>query len=315
MLDVCSVNRTIHGFHDHIATCNQYNIKHFRSFLVAEEPVGWVTNKLADRLARFADTFLVTRHAVSLHPALVTIIDRTEAVARALTTLVREGYAPPLRQEMFPVVRRFGEPELLRLDRAAVPLFGVRAFGIHVNGFVYTASGVELWIGRRSRTKAVAPGKLDNLVAGGQPAGLSLIENLIKEGAEEAGIPGTLAETARLVSAITYCMEGSQGLKADCMFCFDLNVPTDFTPRNIDGEMESFTLMSVAEVLDRVRTTDDFKFNVNLVILDFAIRHGFLTPESEPGYLDLLFSLRGPAQPLPGHQLNFSRNNNKNGKN
>jgi hypothetical protein len=32
--------------------------------------------------------------------------------------------------------------------------------------------------------------------------------------------------------------------------------------------------MPAKDVVERVRTTDDFKFNVNLVILDFALRRG-----------------------------------------
>lgn len=291
------------AFRDHIAACNRYNISRFRPFLVDSEAIGWIAHVLARRLSRFPSIFTVTTQAVSLSPALITMTDRTVAVAEVLAVFVREGYAPPLRRELFPVVKRFGGPEFLRLDRSAVPLFGVRAFGVHVNGLVRTATGIKLWIGRRSRTKMVAPGKLDNLAAGGQPAGLSLFENLVKECAEEADIPRALAEMARPVGAITYCMENSQGLKTDCMFCFDLDLPVDFVPHNTDGEMESFTLMPVGEVIEKVRITDEFKFNVNLVILDFAIRHGFITPEGEPDYLDLLFSLRGPAQPLPGHLL------------
>ena len=41
------------------------------------------------------------------------------------------------------------------------------------------------------------PGMLDNMVAGGQPAGLSLMENVVKEAGEEAGIPCAVAGTAR----------------------------------------------------------------------------------------------------------------------
>ena len=34
--------------------------------------------------------------------------------------------------------------------------------------------------------------------------------------------------------------------------------------------------MDAVDVLDRVAHTDDFKFNVNLVIIDFALRHGLI---------------------------------------
>jgi hypothetical protein len=147
-----------------------------------------------------------------------------------------------------------------------------------------------LWIGTRARDKLVAPGKLDNLVAGGQPVGLGLTENLIKECAEEADIPEALARQARAVGAITYAMAVPEGLRADTLFVYDLALDPSFVPRNTDGELESFALWPAQLVAERVRTTDDFKFNVNLVIIDFLIRHGLLPPE-HPEYLDLVFGL------------------------
>ena len=38
-------------------------------------------------------------------------------------------------------------------------------------------------------------------------------------------------------------------------------------------------------------TTEDFKENCCLVIIDFAVRHGFITAD-EPGYVKLVQSLR-----------------------
>jgi hypothetical protein len=51
--------------------------------------------------------------------------------------------------------------------------------------------------------------------------------------------------------------------------------------------------MPAEEVVERVRRTDDFKFNVNLVILDFALRHG-LIPVDDPEYLDVASGLHRP---------------------
>jgi len=42
--------------------------------------------------------------------------------------------------------------------------------------------------------------------------------------------------------------------------------------------------MPIQEALELIRPGDAFKFNVSLVILDFAIRHGILSPDSEPDY-------------------------------
>ena len=58
-----------------------------------------------------------------------------------------------------------------------------------------------------------------------------------------------------------------------------------------DGEVESFTLLPLAEVAALVAETDEFKDNCNLVIIDFLIRHGYIVPE-QPGYLALLAGMR-----------------------
>ena len=47
-------------------------------------------------------------------------------------------------------------------------------------------------------------------------------------------------------------------------------------PSPADGEVKSFSLWPLARVLDVVSTTDDFKFNVNLVLIDLLIRFGLI---------------------------------------
>ena len=49
---------------------------------------------------------------------------------------------------------------------AAVSL--TQAYGVHINGYVETEVGLELWVARRSKDKPTWPGKLDHIVAGGQ---------------------------------------------------------------------------------------------------------------------------------------------------
>ncbi|MFD2232429.1 DUF4743 domain-containing protein [Phaeospirillum tilakii] len=277
---------------DHIAACNRHDLSRFRPFVIDGTGVGWVRHDVAHRLAPYPEVFRVGRDAVTLHPLLTSPQARTEAVGGVALDLHRAWGTPAPRGEMYRVAGRFGAPPLMDIDRGVVSLFGIRAYGIHVNGLVRRPDGDHLWIARRSPDKSVAPGALDNMVAGGQPGALSLADNLLKEAAEEADIPAALAATARPVGAIAYCMEDEWGLKPDVMFCYDLAVPEDFVPRNTDGEIDRFTLMPVAEVARLVRDTTRFKFNVNLVILDFLIRHGHLSPDREPDYLDLVAGLR-----------------------
>jgi hypothetical protein len=49
----------------------------------------------------------------------------------------------------------------------------------------------------------------------------------------------------------------------------------------------------MAKVLERLKDSDDFKFNVALVNLDFALRHGALSPDEEPGYQAIVEGLQG----------------------
>ena len=119
------------------------------------------------------------------------------------------------------------------------------------------------------------------------------MENVVKEAGEEASIPPDLAELARPVGALRYICERSEGLRNDVVFCYDLELPANFQPHPGDDEVESFALWSMAEVLQRLKETDDFKFNVALVNLHFALRHGALNPDSEPAYQQIVEGLSG----------------------
>ena len=127
------------------------------------------------------------------------------------------------------------------------------------------------------------PNMLDNMVAGGQHRP-GLKENVIKECAEETGIPAIL-RSGSPDQAISY-LRSSDGLKPDVMFCYDLALPEGFVPRNTDGEVAAFYRLPIAEVAKIVESSFAFKFNCNLVIIDFLIRYGFLPPE-HPDYLKL----------------------------
>lgn len=278
------------SFLRHIADCNRFDPADYVPFVIGEAAVGRVLRKTAAALADYPDLFAVGDASVTLRPAFTDFEARSQALDEAVGRMVASGLLPKRRRELYPVTTRFGDAPLALLDRGAVAPFGIRAFGVHLNGFVQGAEGLQMWIGRRAKDKPVAPGKLDNLVAGGQPHGLSILDNLVKECAEEADIPEQIARRAWPVSAITYTMAVPEGLRVDTLFNYDLELRPDFIPENTDGELDGFMLWPVEEVAERVRTSDEFKFNVNLVIIDFLIRHGLIGPE-HPEYLDLVAGL------------------------
>lgn len=279
------------SFLDHIRHANNWNPGEFLPFAVAGRLVGHVRRDRLDRLRGFPDTFVIGPDQVSLAPRLDDFALRTAAMGEVVQVLRREGEFPGWRGEAFPVMAEWGDEPLLQAERVTTPWFGVRCWGVHVNGYVRRADGLHMWIARRAGGKSTYPDMLDNLVAGGQPVGLGLMENVIKECQEEAAIPRELAARARAVGTISYCHQFEWGFKPDQQFCYDLELPEDFTPRNLDGEVQSFALLPITEVARIVGDSFEFKFNCNLVIIDFLIRHGLIDAETEPDYVALCMGL------------------------
>ena len=280
---------------DRVRICHEWQPDAYRPFIVAGRQMGRVTRAIAERLDAFGDTFAVSADAVVLNPALGDFEARSAAVATVLERLRDDGLVRGWRDEPYPVVSQWGEAPLLQMERAAVPLFGVRAFGVHLNGYVMGPEGMEMWVGRRSMSKPTGPGKLDHIAAGGQPHGIGLRENMIKECQEEAAIPEALAAGLVPVDAVSYRCERPEGLRDDVLFAFDLELPADFEPRNTDGEVDAFYRWPMDKVITVLRETDEFKFNCALVIIDFLIRRGFIGPD-DPDYSAILHGLRLPEQ-------------------
>ncbi|XP_024542946.1 nudix hydrolase 20, chloroplastic isoform X2 [Selaginella moellendorffii] len=266
----------------------------FLRFLVKGHTVGYIHPRFAALLEKFPQVFTVattsTGYAsVEIHERLETPEQRTTAVDDALRVLRRDGFIPGWRDEHYPVVLQFGSPAFFSLERAAVPFFGTKAYGVHMNGYVTNYDGSkQLWVAKRSKRKQTYPGYLDHLVAGGQPVGLSCSDNIVKECEEEAGIPKLLAEKAIPVGAVSYETIYAEQCKRDVLFCYDLELPLDFEPSNKDGEVECFRLDSIPNV---VQSLGNYKPNCALVVVDFLFRHGYIRPEQQ-GYLNLVQKLK-----------------------
>ncbi|MCR9254543.1 MAG: DUF4743 domain-containing protein [Alphaproteobacteria bacterium] len=275
----------------HIEDHNRVDWRRFRLLTVGDAVVGHLRDDFAPVLDRFPEVFRVADDGVTLNPALRGFEDRTEAVRDVCTALVAEGVLPDFHGERYGAFASPDGPCFFAMDRRHVIPFGMLGAGVHLNGIVGTGPARRMWIARRSRNKATFPGLLDNLVAGGKPFDEGATAVMIRECQEEAGIPEDLAASAVPVSAITYAMEQPTGLRHDCIWSYDLVLPEDFRPTPEDGEVEDFMLMPLDEVARIVRETDEFKFNCNLVIIDYLIRTGFITPD-DPDYVRLSTGLR-----------------------
>jgi len=277
----------------HIRECNHWEPSRFMPFQVDGERVGRIRQDFVEHLREWPQIFRIENEVVDWVYPSTDFEDRTAVMHEVLSSLEAKGVVSHLHGEQYPVTASSRQCARFLIDRACAAYFGVRAFGQHLNGFVRTSDGLKMWVARRSADRRVFPNRLDNLVAGGLPYGMSMEENLRKECREEAGMPESLANRAVAVGAVTYCRDSKRGLKPDVMYCYDLELPEDFEPRCTDGEVESFQLRPVEQVMETVRETDEFKLNCNLVIIDFFIRHGLIDQES-PDYLDLIQGLRSP---------------------
>mgnify|MGYP003694218689 CR=1 FL=1 len=127
-------------------------------------------------------------------------------------------------------------PPLVGIERAAARYFGIRTYAVHVNGLVRSGGDLAMWLARRSPTKAIDPGLLDNLVGGGIAAATAVLDTVRKEAWEEAGIAATVAARARPQGSVDICRAQPEGLQRETVFVYDLELDADFGPANQDGE-------------------------------------------------------------------------------
>ena len=278
---------------DRIRACNNAVLDTFLPLRIGGGRLGWIGRPFADILAEWPRLFVRAGDGIDLDPALTTAEARSEAVAVALAALNDRGLIHGWRGELYAVKADWDDPPVMLAERAAMPYLGLRSYGVHMTGYVRRPDGLFVWVARRAKDRPNYPGLLDNTVAGGQPHDLTLKENLVKECQEEAAIPPALTATADAVGHVSYLEQLDDiRVKPDWMFCYDLELPADFVPRNTDGEIDGFELLPAAEVMRIVRDTAEFKPNCAVVLIDFFVRRGLLGPEDEPDYAAIVSGLR-----------------------
>jgi 8-oxo-dGTP pyrophosphatase MutT (NUDIX family) len=125
---------------------------------------------------------------------------------------------------------------------------------------------------------------------------------MIKESYEEAGLAEDLVANRVIpTGCITYLLDGSNGLLYNNMFVYDLELPRDIQPQNKDNEVEFFELLKVEEVVHELLETpaETWKPDICLVLLDFFIRHGILTPDNFTDYEKLVRALSSTSAMSP----------------
>jgi len=289
--------RLIDGFRQRVMECNLPGPPSL-PFLVNDVEAGEVAADLLPLLRSHPDVLEVGVDAVRLAEPVAgaSVEKRTAAMATVTQSMRDAGLVEGWRDELLALATAFDAPPAFLIERACLPLFGGKGYGIFVNGYsIEPSTGVPwLWVATRSASKPTWPGMLDVIVGGALSAGMSPSASVIKEAAEEAGVPLALAEQARPASCCSYRGTDERGyLKRDVLFCYDLELPWEFEPLAIDGEVDRFERMPLSRVAEAVAygTPAAYKPNCNLVVADFLVRYGYVSGDV-PGYLPLLADLR-----------------------
>lgn len=230
-----------------------------RRWCLGEMPLGWLKPDHDAALAHeLTDTVLSDGQRI-WQAAQWTVAQRSQALQAAAQRLHAQGLIRGWRDELYCYWGDTGGqphpglPEHFRLERAAFRFLGLRSHAVHINGF--TPDG-RMWCGRRALSKATDPGRLDNLAAGGLPAGETVLDCALRELYEEAGLPESLARQVQPAGHITTARMEAEGWHEETLLVFNLQIPPDVQPHNTDGEVSGFECLSPDEVMQRIVARD-----------------------------------------------------------
>jgi len=263
---------------DPLRAAQEFDPAGFFPFEIGGQRAGFIRRDFVALFRRWPEIFEVGEGRVQLSASLAHEPARTEALAEVARALERDGPITGWRDESYAVRARPQDPPLFHIERAAMRFFGFTSAASHLNGYLRGADGLRVWIARRSATKSIDPGLLDTLVGGGVPSWQDPWQALLRECHEEAGIERALASKASAAGTLQVCHEVPEGLHSETLHVHDLEVPADFRPRNVDGEVGEFMLLSAAETSDRI-ANGEFTVEAGLVTLDLLLRHGALAAD------------------------------------
>ena len=236
---------------------------------------------------------------------------RSDAFERFTDLLLECKIISKRHTDMYPItdLRKAGGKILATVNRNTAPYLGITSVGVHLLCYVNDDQGIDgvgdknesgrsnvsLWLAQRAAIKSHNALRWDPTVAGGQPASMGFFENVVKEAGEEAGIDPDLvterAVTTGCLSQMT-CKPDGTCMKPSLYYTWDMQVDKKtFVPRPADGEVSAFELCSAKQLEYEVRHGDRLRPAMILVVTDFLIRHGVITPDNEPDYAQILSAM------------------------
>ena len=229
---------------------------------------------------------------------------RTEAFEYVADYLILTGVIPRRHTDLYPIYPfmdgedRANDKTLLlaHINRNTAPYLGIDSVGVHLNCYVKENNRIGgVWLAKRASTKSHHFGYWDCTVAGGHPINLSLVDNIVKESQEEAGVPAEwilhessmdddsdtlFSDNTHDPLMITTAKSDGTCMKRSLYYSCDLQVPHSWRPTPVDGEVSEFRLFSMKDLEEELRYGDIVRPSIRAVLLDFMIRHKELRGEN-----------------------------------
>lgn len=244
-------------------------------FTIDGQTAGWLSRSRIDRLAQFPRLFTIDAEGLRFTPAFDTPAARTDAMAEVADALAAAQQLSAWRNERYAIRPAFDAPPWFFLERACARFFGVRTWAVHINGVARDRGEPQLWFARRHPQKAIDPGRFDTLVGGGIAELEAAAATMQREAWEEAGIAPALAQTAVAAGRVEVTYAAPDGIQRETLFVYDLDLPPDFLPHNIDGEAVEHRKLSLDEATALIAATqgrDVTTLDACLVTLDYLLR-------------------------------------------
>ena len=181
------------------------------------------------------------------------------------------GCAPGWRNELLDIWVQTDEPlvttpmRIAAIERGVMRPLGLMTRAVHLSGW---SQDGQLWVARRSLSKATDPGMWDTLVGGLvgnlEDPGLALV----RESDEEAGLdaPDIVARTP-LRTIAHMKRQIPEGFQTEAVMTCECVLPPHVKPSNRDGEVMDIKLLD-PETLYRMLREDAFTLEASIVITE-----------------------------------------------
>ncbi|MGN1209572.1 MAG: NUDIX domain-containing protein [Duodenibacillus sp.] len=176
--------------------------------------------------------------------------DVDAALARLAKQCFKAGLFFQWRNELLDLIDPDTRRVLAHAERGLFRLLGLTTMSVYVVGM---SEDGRMWTGLRSHTKHVDPGMWDTLAAGMIASGETVAEAAMRELSEEAGLSQNDVRPVGQTLALTMRRAVPEGWMHEIAFCRRYVVRNGAHVHNVDGEVETFELVSIDEMLERIR--------------------------------------------------------------